>query len=157
MTLQLNKEETVVKEDSRQDAWEVILRPHIIEHMFYVYILSGVTCCCVLCLTSWLSKKVTWQPAQGLTTCVSRSPTWIIHYHESDRQKLGRRDTWVENWKLDWAKKALITICSSVGCSHRVSQSCHYNKCLQSCSYLDYFSCKTTTELNGDKLHFASI
>lgn len=32
VTLQLNTEQTVVKEDSRQDAWEVILRLHIIDY-----------------------------------------------------------------------------------------------------------------------------
>lgn len=47
MTLQLNTEQTVVKEDSRQDAWEVIFLLHIIdygENMLNVYIASGVAC-----------------------------------------------------------------------------------------------------------------
>lgn len=50
VTLQLNKEQTVVKDNSREDAWEVILHPHAIEHMFYVYILSGVTRAVVCCV-----------------------------------------------------------------------------------------------------------
>lgn len=40
--MQLNKEQTVVKEDSRQDAWEVIFLLHIIEHMFTLYLVSHV-------------------------------------------------------------------------------------------------------------------
>lgn len=35
VTLQLNTEQTVVKEDSRQDAWEVIFLLHIIDWRKY--------------------------------------------------------------------------------------------------------------------------
>lgn len=35
VTLQLNTEQTVVKEDSRQDAWEVIFFLHIIDWKKY--------------------------------------------------------------------------------------------------------------------------
>lgn len=50
VTLQLNKEQTVVKEDSRQDALEVILLLHIIEHMFTLYLVSHVLLCAALSL-----------------------------------------------------------------------------------------------------------
>lgn len=50
VTLQLNKEQTVVKEDSRQDAWEVIFLLHIIEHMFTLYLVSHVLLCAALSL-----------------------------------------------------------------------------------------------------------
>lgn len=46
VTLQLNKEQTVVKEDSRQDAWEVIFfLLYIIEHMLTLYMVSHMLSC----------------------------------------------------------------------------------------------------------------
>ena len=169
MTLQLNKEQTVVKEDSRQDAWEVKIFSllYIIDWRKYAQCLRCMLCC-VLCFASWLRTKVTQQPAQGVTTCVLCTPTWMKCCHESRRWWLQPGD-WVSDgekkkleagthgWrvkrKLDSVKRALITICSSVGCTHEVRQSSHYNKCFQSHGYVEYFSVKQT-ELKGEELHF---
>lgn len=53
VTLQLNAEQTVVKEDGKQDAWEVILQLHILlqirENVLHVYFASGVTCVVLDC------------------------------------------------------------------------------------------------------------
>lgn len=49
VTLQLNKEQTVVKEDSRQDAWEVIFFPSP-HYWAYVYIVYAVTYAVTYCL-----------------------------------------------------------------------------------------------------------
>lgn len=47
VTLQLNKEQTAVKEDSRQDVREVIFLLHFIEHMFTLHLVSCAAVCCV--------------------------------------------------------------------------------------------------------------
>lgn len=98
VTLQLNKEQTVVKEESRQDAWEVIFLLHIIEHMFTLYLVSHVLLCAALSL---LTKRLLGSQRK-VSLPVSLSPTWIKCYHEwwqlwlqpgewaSDRKKLGR-------------------------------------------------------------------
>lgn len=81
VTLQLNKEQTVVKEDSRQDAWEVIFFTlQKMCFMFTLYLVSHV-----LCFTTWLCREVTRQPAKGVNTCVPGAPTWIDSDHESWR------------------------------------------------------------------------
>lgn len=55
---------------------------------YLTYVLIFIFCLVsrVLRLTSWLNKKVAWQSVQCVNTCASRSPTGIIHYHESDTQ-----------------------------------------------------------------------
>lgn len=60
---------------------------------------------------------------------------------------------WRVKRKLDSVKRVLITICSSVGCSHEVRQSSHHNKYFQSRGYVEYFSVKQT-ELKEEELHF---
>lgn len=73
VTLQLNTEQSVMKEDSRQDAWEVIFLLHIMDWQKYVKCLH-FTCAIMHCLLAAL-KVSKWHP-QGVTTCVPHTPTW---------------------------------------------------------------------------------
>lgn len=104
MTLQLNKEQTVVKEDNRLDAWEVIFLLYIWDcrKMCSVFTLQLVTHV-VVCHTFCLVANTGWHYLYPQRSCVGNTLPWVMAAmawtwwaNVRQRKKLERRNTWVE-------------------------------------------------------------
>lgn len=114
VTLQLNKEQTVVKEDSRQDAWEVIFLLRNIDWRKYAGCLHCIwchTCHCVPCSASWLRERlpgsqheaslpVSLALLRGLKNAVMSHGSYdfnLVSECQTERKSWrGGVDTWVE-------------------------------------------------------------